>query len=1315
MSQPKIPINTFNTGWQNIKSWAKQQGLPDTAVNNVYALDQQRISSGSYAMSNAERTRAILAAAGQNYNTALPTDKPSPSDVLGNTVRNVQAIATGLEPTRLVGNIWDTLKTTFDDIKDPSRLNKGSLGADLGAAFTGTALSWVPGVADIGTVLTADPTLSGSAGFKALAENPISSLLDVAPFGKALDLGVGSAVAKSTLGKTLAERTGVAQGALARTGSLRLGGMAVGTIKVGKTQAALRDMFGNPVLDAAGLPRYGVRTLSQRASDRATSLGTGKLLSHVAHAVGETLTQKGHQFDLITRELTDKVSKLTPDTLAKDGSVIHGTHAQFNQIVNSGLLKSDLSMTSPLMKDPSISVEVKDAIQQYGEWVNWHEQVTLAAGDIVKYVHEDGTISLYESSSPVFPKREAADAAQAKLDAAAVKHDQLLDHTIQADQLFAPLGQRIDNIRGQMQGFGNTTQQGIHATQIAMMGRLAGKDGFLDQISQAAKNQDWVALREAAKKARSILTNKSTEDWARVPMLAELGSLLDAARTYATGRAKLETSLDRAYFGVRKTKGEPGKSTSQLASVDTLTKRAQKAHAELAKYVFDHPSGEWANVQKVEFEKAFLASDKAEGLMDLQAAGLKESMQLSPEGQAIIDKMRSQPMKFQELMAAYSDPSYHSPLLPNMTPQDHAIITNTALHNLDLIRATGERPLYVPSLSPRDINKGLLSNRIAFVANKAPTVNAAHAKTMDMSSTVNDVMLGVYKSTKELLQRNAKLETFRSILQPMLSDSTSLRRAVIRDNLRGIEAESTMGPLGSVESLIKNNYHLEPFDIKASTGLDPSEFGLNPDETYYLPREFGKQMDKMFNPKSPNALSGAYDKSTGVFKYSILALSPRYTAHIALGGSMLLILRAHPSAFLYVGKAMKEVNAYHRGEISELDPMVFKGPTAYGSPDQVILSRGGASLAKLNLQEKLVSMGINPKVATVAQFLRAAGDINFRFTNYISDMQRAVAFLDGARHAEGKKTYIDATTGEKVAMTSDRAHQEGMMAVERVMGNLQAMTPLERGVARKIMPFYGWTKHIIKYVLTYPSDHPWRTQFLSTLATQNSENFSSGLDQRMQLLFFIGSPDPSGNITAVDARQMNPFRDVANYATLGGWFSALNPIITGPLETIDPNLTFGGNVLHPNITYNSVYGTNQAGPAGNIVTGLEQEVPEIGALDNAIGLTSQARSIKASGGSAKAIFNALAIPWVPQQLNLQQISAKHEIDRYHQAAADALSAWQTGDFSALMKYPGTVPDPLQAGYNITPAQLATQYANALKQFPGAPPSETVAPLPAPTY
>jgi hypothetical protein len=251
-------------------------------------------------------------------------------------------------------------------------------------------------------------------------------------------------------------------------------------------------------------------------------------------------------------------------------------------------------------------------------------------------------------------------------------------------------------------------------------------------------------------------------------------------------------------------------------------------------------------------------------------------------------------------------------------------------------------------------------------------------------------------------------------------------------------------------------------------------------------------------------------------------------------------------------------------------------------------------------------------------------------------------------------------------------------------------------------------------VLTYPVDHPWRTMFLATLASQNTDNFSKGLDERMQLLFFLGQPDVKGNVSAVDVRALDPFRDVANYATLGGWISAMNPMISAPFAAVDPQIIYGSNELHPNITYDAIYGTNVAGAQGTPMQAAEAEIPELSVLDQALGLTAKARSVAKSGGEAKALYQALNIPFAQvQHLNLQQISAKHEIDRYEQAKNDALQAWQTGDFSRLLTYPGTVPDPLNAAYNITPADLKKQYERALKAYPKLPPSETVASLPTP--
>jgi hypothetical protein len=512
---------------------------------------------------------------------------------------------------------------------------------------------------------------------------------------------------------------------------------------------------------------------------------------------------------------------------------------------------------------------------------------------------------------------------------------------------------------------------------------------------------------------------------------------------------------------------------------------------------------------------------------------------------------------------------------------------------------------------------------------------------------------------------------------------------------------------------IKRELGYTPVDVSELIGMGQEELGLDPAETYYMPAAFHDQLDHLVN-KYQFPLSGAWDKATGVFKFSILGLSPRYTAHVAFGGGLMLALRINPASFRFIGDAYRATRAYHRGEdTGEIPTSVFQGSAQYGSPDRAFHWMGGRKMGGLTVQEKL---GPNWRLAKGIDVIRAAADVNLRFTRYISDMQRSIAYLDGSWKAERRGSFIDPETGEQVDMTPDRMRFEGMQAAERVMGNLQAMTPLERNVARRVMPFYGWTKHVLKYLATYPFDHPWKAMFLTTLATQNTDTFSSGLDERMQLLFFLGSPNAQGDVSAVDVRALDPFRDVANYATLSGWISALNPIIVAPFATVDPSIIFGDNSLYPNVSYSTVYGSNEAQPAGSALTGIEQEIPEVSILDNALGLSAQARAIRKEGGEAygKAMFESLNIPFAQvQSLNLRQIAAKHELDRYNQAKTDALNAWQTGDFSTLMQYPGTVPDPLNADYDITPAALKAQYERALKEYPGLPPSETVPDLPSP--
>jgi hypothetical protein len=419
-----------------------------------------------------------------------------------------------------------------------------------------------------------------------------------------------------------------------------------------------------------------------------------------------------------------------------------------------------------------------------------------------------------------------------------------------------------------------------------------------------------------------------------------------------------------------------------------------------------------------------------------------------------------------------------------------------------------------------------------------------------------------------------------------------------------------------------------------------------------------------------------------------------------------------------------------------IEEAIGHSSTQEGTEDITYHYLAGKQQGSLVIQEYLAN---HPNLQGAIGHLKAAANINYRFTRAITRAQKAIVYLDGAKSAmDGGSFYddvyepqmdihgnpvINPVTGkevythsrQKVDMTPEQAHEAGMEAMSSVMGDLRKMTPMERSILVKAFPFYGWTKHILSYVMSYPSDHPYRAMFLSQLATQNSADVASGLPTRIQLLFFLGQPDAQGNVAAVDDRFLDPLRDTANYASWTGLFESLNPIFSAPLAAVDPNITFGGTPLYPTLTYDSLYGTKEAGAQGNSWNAIEQIVPQVSALDAAFNLSGQYAYLKQNNpsGFAKKIYESLNIPFAQvQHINVRQISAQDELDRYSQAENDAFNALNSGDFSTLDKYPGTVPDPLGTEYNVTPAYLKALYDQTEKQY-GLPPTEALAPLPTP--
>ena len=682
-------------------------------------------------------------------------------------------------------------------------------------------------------------------------------------------------------------------------------------------------------------------------------------------------------------------------------------------------------------------------------------------------------------------------------------------------------------------------------------------------------------------------------------------------------------------------------------------------------------------------------------------------------GDENLQNLHANPVIMSQLIQAALMATERDPIFEGLDPHFLDDMGKEARDTLADLNKRGIFPEYISHVSGRQLaadGKGSMAIRTV-VGKGVPHPDALSPRNWDMASSKFDVMAGLQKGVREILMQKGNESLVRNYLDPHISlqtDLESVARTAYKDELDTLTGEDVPSFYGRKIA----DWNLERVNPVTEFGMRLPKWG---DGDVYMNKDLLRAYRKMTEARKNS--SGVLEKGTKLFRYSILGLSPRYDAHITLGGTFLLALRSTPYMPSFLMTAVKGLKT-GQFDMDAFPTMTQMGTTEYelGSANQALNHlhvAHGREQVRLAGQEHIVTkQGVKLAAAKPIHWVRALADLNLNLMNYVVKVQRTVAMLDGAAKAErdfARNPILD-EWGKPIEMTRERALMEGQKHAMDVFGDLRRMSPFERQLARTVIPFYGWEKHILQYVFSFPADHPWRAMMLANMAEFDSESTPGGLPSRYQFLFFLGKPDDQGNVTALDLRAMNPLRDVANYATLGGVLSSLNPMITAGVSYIDPSIIYGGNTLYPNLTYDQFYGIETAGPQGNLLTAAAGVVPQLGAIQSAMQLAGQRQGMS-SAALVKSIGNQLNFPWVPQHLNLRQEAAKTAIARYQVTKNLTSQAWDTGNFQPIADL-GSVPDPRNPDYETPVSALQALYATLAKEYPGQNPADVAAPLPA---
>lgn len=1282
----------FDSKWSTLHGIYSSQNLSPGPFYQVWKMDRQRVQDGEYPLSYTETVQALKSA----YTGSAPEAPPqggglNPLPNIFGDVKNAATGLMGLIGSGLHGLVRDVNPASLFESKPgqeaPFLQQVGAVTSGLNEALKGIegkappvydqpfVQQWVPG-AYVASQIVHHPSQ--------LASHPVTALLDVLPAAK----GVGQAAgALAKVGITDEASQAIQDAANLKPNDYSPEARAIrASVKTNVSRprelalASKKGLLhlvresalgggGQAVVAPAGLndlleQQYQYQWIGTRGEKLANFLNkvskgevgqiTAGAAEHTNHLVAQMLRQIPSIGD--ARRESSPLSILRRYDLESDPQ----KHAVANELYLNGYTTEEIDR---LVQEGEIGPEeaehykgfISDVTDEYLKRLNdelehgevaqvvdprdgrtevratsgTDRRVVTAYKDVVR--KRDKARSLIQNLSGRFTRSLAPSAETAK---AELLRRINRDVTSVAEEFVAPheFGRALVS-QSEREEWARIW--GLDASKVR---GVLGENGLLDHLLKALRSEDLPRARRVLGSRETTLIRKLSP-LRKNPILAQLSSRLVDLRKDLDAFAKIEPKL-KAYDQSRKT------------LTDLMDRHPSAEYQPRLQEILQQRTLEWLSEHETEVE---------------------------PEDLDVLYDM-------------VGNQEYRGQLFKSYVGETEMLkITQSATKTLVTERDNGFRPRFAFTVHPEALPR-LHAGQASFEAIAAPEVkegvvqprpiSAAKSRSKFGEPLIHDPVLGLVKHDMEILEHKFNTEYWfgeNGWITQRGMDYDAVRSEVIQ-SIKAVPETSLVPRGASLSAEIAKRY------VKINPGsLFPTSRaisgGVNLGKEVFLERGLYNAIKANIDAFSPakNVATREYLAGTKLFKYSLLNFSPRYIiGHIGGGGAMLLALRTPLTSFLSLpghlslalGMTVQDHGqwlewASKPGARQMLKPVLehFQRKAELagekGLPGE--LQHTTAEI-DTTFMENRFSYNSGAKVGSLlTRMMNARGmSAGLHLANIIANMERALAYSIGGR-------------GE-----------EGIEFAQKVYADFGKMTPAERSLAKYVIPFYPWTRHMLRYAATYPIDHPYRAMVGTQTTTQYWEEWATGLPQKLVYLFTLGKPDSSGNVSVTDLRQLDPLRNVVDIFTLSGAMSALNPAFQTGLQAlgIDPVTAQPDNFYQP-LTVDQFTGsvtTQRPNPLFSIVNGVFNYIPESNVLDHFLTLSSYTRYLKQNEPALyrQQLWESFNIPWVPYNVNIFQTAAKTETHDFTVAKDLVQSSNSTGamfsadpnsrDWTALFKY-----------------------------------------------